>query len=108
MRITTLFATAALAVVVAAPAFAQPPAGGPGGGGRGMLPDFATMDANKDGKVSKEEFIKALPEQAKERGEQMFTRRDANTDGSLSKEEAEAPGGRGGGRGPGGAPPAGQ
>ena len=40
---------------------------------------MATMDANKDGKVSKEEFIKAH--------EAMFGTMDANKDGFLDKTE---------------------
>lgn len=41
--------------------------------------DAATMDTNKDGKVSKEEFIKAH--------EAMFDSMDTNKDGSLDKAE---------------------
>ena len=39
----------------------------------------AMMDANKDGKVSKEEFMKAH--------EAMFSNMDANKDGSIDKTE---------------------
>jgi len=104
MRITTLAAVAVLSAAIAAPALAQQPGGG---GGRGPMADFATMDANKDGKVTKEEFTKTLPEQAQAMADQIFARRDANGDGTLSKEEADAPMGRGG-RGPGGGAPGGQ
>jgi len=41
----------------------------------------AMMDANKDGKVSKEEFMKAH--------EAMFRKMDANKDGSIDKTEME-------------------
>lgn len=95
MRISTLLTAAAFAAAFAAPALAQPPAGG----GRG-LPDFATQDANKDGKVTKEELTASLPEQAKQFADRIFDTRDANKDGSISKVESDAaPAGRGGGGG---------
>jgi len=84
MRKSTLFAAAALAVI-AAPAFAQPPAGG-----RGMLPTFEAMDANKDGKVTKAELTTALPEQAKQFADRIFDSRDANKDGAITKAENDA------------------
>ncbi len=101
MRISNLLTAAALAAIVASPALAQPP-----GGGRGGLPDFATMDANKDGKVTKEELTASLPEQAKQFADRIFDSRDTNKDGSISKEENDAAPAMGGGRGrgPGGAP----
>lgn len=104
MRMTTLLTAAAVAGIMAAPALAQPPGGG---AGRGLLPAFEEMDANKDGKVSKEEFTKALPEQAQQFADRIFDSRDVNPkDGYLSKEEnAAAPAmGGGRGRGAGGAP----
>lgn len=101
MRISTLVAVAALTSMVAGAALAQPP------GGRGMMPDLATMDTNKDGKVSKDEFKAALASTpAADRAEMMFDRRDGNKDGFLSAEELSAPMGRGpgGGGAPGGGP----
>jgi hypothetical protein len=102
MRITTLLSTAALAMIVASPALAQPPAGG---GGRGMLPTYEAMDANKDGKVTKEELTASLPEQAKQFADRIFESRDTNKDGAITKEENDAAPAMGRGRG-GGAPPA--
>jgi len=102
MRTTTLLSVAALAAIIAAPALAQPP-----GGGRGGLPTFEVMDANKDGKVTKEELTAALPEQAKQFADRIFDSRDTNPkDGSISKAENDAAPamGAGRGRGPGGAP----
>ena len=93
MRISTLLTAAALAAI-AAPALAQPP-----GGGRGGLPDFAAMDANKDGKVTKEELTAALPEQAKQFADRIFESRDTNKDGAISKEENDAAPAMGRGRG---------
>lgn len=87
-----IIAIAAVAAAVAAPAFAQPPAGAPDPAAR-----FAAMDTNKDGKVSKEEFVATLPEQAKGMIDQFWPRLDTNSDGFLSKEELAAmPGRRGG------------
>jgi Ca2+-binding EF-hand superfamily protein len=82
----------------------KPPlAGGPGGpggprGGKGDPREFfSRMDANKDGKLSKDE----LPEQMREN----FARMDANGDGSISQEEF-AQAGRQFGKRPPTAPPA--
>ena len=115
MRMTTLLAGAAIALAAGSMALAQPPAGGGGrGGGRGgmqMTPEqraeqFKTADANKDGKLSKEEFATTLPEQFRANIDQFFPTRDTNGDGSISLEELSAPGrgGRGGGGGRGGPP----
>ena len=49
-----------------------------GGGGYGM----SLMDENKDGKVSKEEFLKY--------NEAIFNKVDANRDGSVDKDEADS------------------
>ncbi len=49
---------------------------------------FAKLDANNDGKVSKEEFM-ASPSAKKDaaKAEKSFSNRDKNGDGFLSKEE---------------------
>jgi Ca2+-binding EF-hand superfamily protein len=74
--------------------------GGPGGGGNseGLVATIMGLDANKDGKVTKEE--------APERLQGLFERADADKDGALTKAEIEKtlsagigsgpPGGRGG------------
>ena len=51
------------------------------------IPDFATLDANKDGKVTKEEFLAALPADQKSVGERVFAARDANKDGVITRDE---------------------
>ncbi|MBM3889485.1 MAG: EF-hand domain-containing protein [Verrucomicrobia bacterium] len=49
---------------------------------------FKKLDANGDGKVSKEEFMAKQKDAAK--GEAVFKARDKDCDGSLSKEEFTA------------------
>ena len=49
---------------------------------------FESMDANKDGKLSKEEFSKNQKDPAK--AESRFAQLDTNKDGFLSKEEVAA------------------
>lgn len=58
---------------------------------------FKTMDANKDGKVTKEEFKKAADQLGQgQLSDQIFNSLDANKDGSLSLEEAKKFNGLGG------------
>ncbi len=71
--------------------------GGRQGGGGGMMERMMAMDANGDGKVSKDE----APEQMKS----FFDRMDPNKDGFITKDELESMASRfggGGGRGGGG------
>lgn len=88
-RIMTLAATA-LVFGFAAGASAQdappsPPPGGPqhhgGPDGHGMK-RFERLDEDKDGKVSKDEFMKAQ--------DAHFAKMDADGDGFFTREEAEA------------------
>lgn len=60
---------------------------------------FARLDANKDGKISREEFeayrgqnakVDAAATKAGKRGERMFARFDKDKDGFLSRTEADA------------------
>lgn len=49
---------------------------------------FTKLDTDKDGKLSKEEFVaRAKTDEAKERAGKQFARIDKDKDGSLSKEE---------------------
>lgn len=59
---------------------------------------FARLDANKDGKISREEFaafreqnakVDAQATKAGKRGQRMFARFDKDKDGSLSRAEAD-------------------
>ena len=63
--------------------------------GKGQGGPFEIMDADKDGKVSKEEFVSFKEAQAEkadnefdaEKVEQMFAKKDKDGDGFLTKEE---------------------
>ncbi len=87
---------------IAGMAFAQ--GGGQGLGAQGSprlgcQQRFNELDANKDGKVTKEEFL-AVPHH-RGNAEQNFKAMDVNGDGSLTKQEFCAGKGRGRGRGAG-------
>jgi len=69
-------ALAAAMVLSTVPALAQPP----GGAGRFIL---RFMDANRDGQVSREEFV----EFRQNRAGSQFDQADADRDGTLSREE---------------------
>jgi hypothetical protein len=53
---------------------------------------FKKKDANSDGKVSKEEFLKGSKDAAK--SETQFSAKDKDKDGNLTKEEFTAKGGK--------------
>ena len=57
-----------------------------------MEAQFKKKDANSDGKVSKEEFLKGAKDAAK--SETQFTAKDKDKDGNLTKEEFTAKGGK--------------
>jgi hypothetical protein len=86
---------------IAGMAFAQ--GGGQGKGGQGAAPmmgcqeRFDAMDANKDGKVSKDEFMKAP--HGKGNPEQMFKSMDVKGQGYLTKDELCSGKGMGMGKG---------
>lgn len=120
-----LFALAALLALTGA-SLAADEKGSPrdklkGKGGAATLEKmFDKIDADGDGKITKEEFVKFLEERAKEKGRgdrigmfagRIFDRLDGNKDGKLTKEEfakfrdviGKLRGGAGGAGGKGGA-----
>ncbi|MCX7819553.1 MAG: EF-hand domain-containing protein [Kiritimatiellae bacterium] len=59
--------------------------GGPGGG-----PAFSKLDADGDGAITCEEYVKArapADDEAKKKAEAVFKKMDANSDGKVTKEE---------------------
>jgi Ca2+-binding EF-hand superfamily protein len=57
-----------------------------------MAAVFAKKDADGNGKLSKEEFLKGAKDAAK--AEKQFANKDKDKDGSLTKEEFTATGGK--------------
>ena len=84
MTIRKILAGAALSALVVAPAFAQPAP---------MTPEqrearFVAADANKDGKLDKTEWTSVLPDQARDRADEIWSSRvDADGDGFITKEQ---------------------
>jgi Ca2+-binding EF-hand superfamily protein len=76
---TSVAIAALLAATLTSAAFAQNGPGGPGGQGEMLLEMFDTIDADKDGKVTKDEM------DAHRAAE--FAAADTNSDGVLSAEE---------------------
>lgn len=82
-----------VAVLAAGLAFAGEGKKDKGGGDKPHRPppSFEQMDADKDGKVTAEEFKAAAPPKAPaEKIEAKFKKLDANADGSISKDEMPA------------------
>ncbi len=73
----------ALVPVLALPGIALAGPSMTGGMGKGAEASFARMDADKDGKGTREEFFAAFPQMK----EGAFTTIDANGDGMISLEE---------------------
>jgi Ca2+-binding EF-hand superfamily protein len=60
---------------------------------KGKTPEeqFAALDANKDNKLSKEEYVARITDPEKKgKAETRFSRMDSNNDGFLSLEEFKA------------------
>jgi hypothetical protein len=90
---------AIVAVALAAPALAQPPAQTP----EQREAAFKAADKNNDGKLDKAEWTTTLPEQAQAMADQIWGRVDGDGDGFVTKEQflAMRRGGGGGGAPPG-------
>ena len=72
-----------------------------GGGKKGkqtMDQLFAEFDKDKDGKLSKDEFVQLKQAEVKQRAEKLFSTLDSNHDGSLSLDELKAGSQKKGGR----------
>lgn len=87
--ITSLLAILALSAVTSFAAEGDAPKK-PEGEKPKLTPEqmFTKKDADKDGKVTKEEYLKGSKDAAK--SEASFAKKDTNKDGSLSKEEFTA------------------
>lgn len=53
----------------------------------GVSPKFAAADADKDGKLSKDEIVACAKKKADKRADELFKKLDANGDTSLTKDE---------------------
>lgn len=101
----SVFIAASVLAFFAGEAYAQGMGGGGMGGGgqpQGERPEFATLDTNSNGSISKEEMMEFSPDRA----EAILGRMDADGDGVLSEEEfasGATGGGAGGAMGGGGA-----
>lgn len=80
----TVFAAALVLAAAGGAAHAQAPGGAQGGQGQ-MTPEqrFNLLDTNRDGYVTKQEFMA----QAEQRWNQLLQHMDANRDGIVSKDE---------------------
>lgn len=52
--------------------------------------EFDSMDADHDGKISKEEFVEYQIKEVKAKSEKSFKALDSNNDGNVSEEEYSA------------------
>jgi Ca2+-binding EF-hand superfamily protein len=89
--ITSLLAILALSAITSFAAEGDAPKKPEGDKGKPrMTPEemFTKKDADKDGKISKEEYLKGAKDAAK--AEASFTKKDTDKDGFLSKEEFTA------------------
>jgi hypothetical protein len=83
MKLATFAVIASTFAALTAPAFAQPGAPTP----EQRAARFDAGDTDKDGKLTKAEFVAQLPEQAKAMADQIWARYDAAGKGSVTKAE---------------------
>ena len=86
--IITLFAVLSIASISFSADEAKKPAEGKAKADPEAM--FKKKDANSDGKVSKEEYLKGSKDAAK--SETQFTKKDKDSDGNLTLEEFKATG----------------
>jgi Ca2+-binding EF-hand superfamily protein len=81
MKFRIMIAASLVAAVVAGPALAQ-------ASQEERAARFATADANKDGKLSKAEWLSVLPDAVKAQADEIWsTRVDADGDGFITKDQ---------------------
>jgi len=85
MKIQAILAFGMLVATVAAPAMAQQ-------GGMQMSPEqraarFDTLDADKNGLLTKEEWLPSIPDQMKDYADQIWAMMDMAGKGSVTKEQ---------------------
>ena len=88
--IITLFAVLSIASISFSADEAKKPEGDKPKAKADPEASFKKKDANSDGKVSKEEFLKGQKDAAK--SETQFTKKDKDSDGNLTLEEYKATG----------------
>jgi len=82
--------------LIATPSAAFAQQGGGGASPEQRAARFDSADANKDGKLTKAEWVTILPDQMKDMADQAWAARfDPDGDGFVTKEQFLAVGGRG-------------
>ena len=85
MKPHTFLAAGLISVAIAAPALAQQ-------GSMQMTPEqravrFDTLDADKNGMLTKEEWLPSIPDQMKDYADQIWAMMDTGGKGSVTKEQ---------------------
>ncbi len=85
MKVHTILAASLIAGALAAPALAQQ-------GGQQMTPEqrmvrFDTLDIDKNGQLTKEEWLPSIPDQMKDYADQIWAMMDTGGKGSVTKEQ---------------------
>lgn len=83
MRMVSLMGAVAILVAAGRDGFAETPY--QGAGEEAFQKRFSEMDADRDGRISRDEYI----QHAIKEGNERFDAEDTNRDGYMSREEAE-------------------